>query len=438
MVKQAVPPIPAGSDAATWRERYSEIVSPVYSRYSDLVVESALGTHLHTVDNRDVLDFGSGIGVVNLGHRHADVVAAVHAQVDLVWHTSVTAMHPRMIEAAEKLVSITPDGLDQAFFCNSGAEAVEAAMKLARRASGRTDFIAFRGAFHGRTYGAVSLTASNSRYHHGMGPFLPGVHHVTYPHCLRTCTHAAGERCPIAEGEEIARLFKTMVDPSNVAAIIVEPIQGEGGYIVPPARFLPRLREICDEHGILLIADEVQSGMARTGRMFAVDHVGVTPDIMCIAKALGNGIPVAAMVARHSVMKHWEPGEHGTTYGGNPIACAAVIAVIDAIVRDDLCGRATALGKRIQDRARGWMKDMPEIVDVRGRGLMVGIEFGEDAAAAHEMVSRIQQAALAKGVLLLTCGTDHNVIRLIPPITTSEADLDSGLDMLEAAIKESR
>src|SRR5438093_810854 len=276
---------------ATWRERDAELIAPAYGRYSDLVVESAEGAHLHTVDGRDVLDFGCGIAVTSLGHRHPAVVAAVHEQVDRLWHTSVTTLHPKMIEAAAALVAVTPDGLDQVFFSNSGAEAVEGAVKLTRRATGRTEIIAFTGAFHGRTYGAMTLTASRAKYRTGVGPFLPGVHHVRYPYCFRFCTHGPNERCPIAEGEDLQRLFATTVPPETVAAIIVEPVLGEGGIVVPPATFLPSLRTLCDQHGILLIADEIQCGLARTGRMFAVEQTRTDPDVMTLAKALGNGLP---------------------------------------------------------------------------------------------------------------------------------------------------
>ncbi len=429
---------PTAIDASTWRKRYADIIAPVYYQYSDLVVDHAQGTHLYTVDSRDVLDFGSGIAVTNLGHGHPAVVAAAHAQLDRLWHTSVTSLHPRLIEAAERLVNVTPKGLDQAFFTNSGAEAVESALKLARRATGRSEIIAFYGAFHGRTYGALTLTASNPRYHRNIGPFLPGVHHVRYPYCLHTCAHTSDEPCPIAEGEDIERLFKTVVPADSVAAIMVEPILGEGGYVVPPARFMPRLREICDEHGILLVADEVQSGLARTGKMFAVDHVGVLPDIMCVAKALGNGMPVAAIVAKRELMARWERGEHGTTYGGNAVACSAAIAVIDTIVRDNLCERSARLGKRVMEQLASWRPLFPEIIDIRGRGLMIGIEFMRDGKPAGELVDAIQKRALELGVLLLTCGVEHNVVRLIPPITTSETDLERGLDMLQTAIKETR
>ena len=439
MIHTLDPTAPAAGDAAAWRARDAAVMSTAYGRYSDLVVERADGAHLLTVDGRDVLDLGCGIGVTNLGHNHPAVVSAVRAQVEQLWHTSVTALHPRMIEAAEALVGVAPAGLDRVFWCNSGAEAIEGAIKLARRATGRSEIIAFDGAFHGRTYGALTLTASRARYHAGMGPFLPGVHHVAYPRCL-TCPLRDGSACCSAAGQEIEALFRTRVDPRDVAAVVVEPVLGEGGYVVPPAEFLPALRALCDAHGILLVADEVQSGIARTGRMFAVEHVGVAPDIMAVAKGLGNGMPVAALVARREVMEAWQPGDHGTTYGGNPVACAAAGAVIETIVRDGLCARAAMLGERVLERLGGWRSWAPEVADVRGLGLMIGVEMRDPAsgAALPELVTRLRQAALRRDLLVLGCGTEENVVRLLPPLTIPEADLDIALDRLEAALGEAR
>jgi 4-aminobutyrate aminotransferase len=425
----------AAADAATWRERDAELISPAYHRYSDLVVESAEGAHLHTVDGRDVLDFGCGIGVTNLGHRHPAVVAAVHEQVDRLWHTSVTAFHPQMIEAAAALVSITPPSLDQVFLNNTGAEAVEGAIKLARRSTGRSDIIAFVGAFHGRTYGALTVTASKAAYRRGMGPLLPGVHHIRYPYCFRYCSHPADALCDLVE-RELELLFATTTTPDTVAAILVEPVQGEGGYVVPPATFMPMLRKVCDEHGILLIADEVQSGFGRTGRMFAVEHTRVEPDIMCVAKALGNGMPIAATIAPHRVMRAWHEGEHGSTFGGNPVACAAAIAVIQTLTRERIPERAERLGRRVMERARAWQTDVPALADVRGLGLMIGLEFMQGGVPATAMVDQIAAAALARGLLVLSCGIDGNVIRLIPPLTIPESELDAGLDILETAMRE--
>ena len=419
---------------ATLLEKDRELISPTFGRYTDLVVDTAEGSWLHTIDGRSVLDFTCGIGVTNLGHRHPAVVRAVHEQIDRLWHVSGTTHHPQLVAAAEALVNVTPPGLNSVFFCNSGAEAVEGALKLARRATGRSELIAFMGAFHGRTYGAVTLTASKARYHTGMGPFLPGVHHVRYPYCFRMCDHGPGEPCPIAAGEDLELLFRTVVPSESVAAIVVEPIQGEGGYVVPPDGFLPRLREICDAHGILLVADEVQTGFGRSGRMFAVDHSGVVPDIMCVAKGMGNGLPIGAIVAKASVMSKWHPGEHGTTFGGNPVACAAATVVIETLRSELLPERAAALGERVLERARGWQAKHPRLGDVRGRGLMIGLEFMEGKRPAPELTQRILQAALERDLLLLACGVDENVIRMIPPLTISEQELEKGMDVLEASI----
>jgi 4-aminobutyrate aminotransferase len=423
--------------AQTWRERDAELLAPCYARYSDLVVDRAEGAHLYTVDGRDVLDFGSGIGVVNLGHRHPVVTAAVHAQVDRLWHTSVTTLNPLIIEAAEALVGIAPAGLDTVFFGNSGAEAVEAAIKLARKASGRSDIIAFHGAFHGRTYGAVSLTASKAKYHHGIGPLLPGVHHVEYPYCLRRCPRDASGRCAVASGAEIERLFATTLSPEDVAAIVVEPVLGEGGYVVPPDEFLPTLRRICDDYGILLVADEVQSGVGRTGRNFAVDHWGVVPDILCVAKGVGSGLPIGGIVASSSLMRAWHPGDHGTTFGGNPVACAAVVATLRVLQEERIPERAARLGEQVMARARSWQADFPVLADVRGLGLMIGLEFlHEGGAPARDVVTAVRNRALRDDLLLLSCGPDENVIRLAPPLTIPEAELEHGMDVLEAAIRE--
>ena len=422
--------------AAVWRERDAELVSHAYARYSDLVVDSAMGSHLHTVDGRDVLDFGCGIGVTNLGHLHPAVTQAAHAQLDRLWHTSVTTINPLLVDAAAALVSVTPEGLDSVFLNNSGAEAVEAALKLARRATGRSDFIAFTGGFHGRTYGAISLTASKAKYHEGMGPFLPGVHHVRYPHCLRYCSHAPGEACPIARGDEIQHLFDTYVPPDSVAAIVVEPLQGEGGFVVPPPDFLANLRRICDEHGILLVVDEVQSGFGRTGRFFCVEHSGVVPDIMCVAKGFGNGLPIAGIVATPRVMNAWHPGEHGTTFGGNAVACAAAVAVIDTMKSDRIPERAERLGRATMERLRAWPERFAPLAQVRGLGLMIGLEFLTDGRPRGDIVEAVLARCLERDLLVLSCGIDGNVIRLLPPLTIEEAELTKGLDIIESSIAE--
>jgi 4-aminobutyrate aminotransferase len=421
-------------DAASWRERDAAVIAPCYSRYSNLVVDRAEGAHLYTVDGRDILDFGSGIGVVNLGHNHPAVVAAARAQLDRLWHTSVTALNQPAIVAAEALVGITPPGLDQVFLCNSGAEAVEAAIKLARKATGRSDLIAFSGGFHGRTYGALSLTASKRRYRARIGPLLPGVHHVDYPYCFRCPNRNAGACCRAA-GQDIERLLATRVHPEDVAAVFVEPVLGEGGYVVPPPEFMPSLRRLCDAHGILLVADEVQTGFGRTGRLFATEHTAVIPDIVCVAKAFGNGLPIGAMVASRTLMAAWSPGDHGSTFGGNAVACAAATAVVETMVAERLAERAARLGEGVLERAQGWVQRFPRLADARGLGFMLGLEFmtargAPDATA----VTAVRQAALERGLLLLSCGTDENVIRLVPPLTIPEDELDRGLGILEASL----
>jgi 4-aminobutyrate aminotransferase len=414
--------------AARWRERDAAHVSPCYSRYSDLVVERAEGAHLHTVDGRDVLDFGCGIGVTNLGHGHPAVRGAVHAQVDRLLHTSVTTYSLPLVEAAEALAAVTPDGLDSVFLCSSGAEAVEAAVKLARKATGRSDLLAFLGGFHGRTYGALSLTASKAKYHAGMGPLLPGVHHLPYP-----APRSASAESTLAAAE---RLLATTTAPEDIAAVVVEPVLGEGGYVVPPADLLPRLRRLCDDHGILLVVDEVQTGFARTGRFFAVEHTGTRPDIMCLAKGLGNGLPVAAMVATGEVAGAWHPGDHGTTYGGNPVACAAAVAVVETIRRERLAERSARLGEAVLERARGWPALCPRLCDVRGLGLMIGLEFSTPQGDPDPgTVARVRAAALEGGLLLLSCGSHDEVIRVIPPLTIPEEELDRGLAILEEALE---
>ena len=258
-------------------------------------------------------------------------------------------------------------------------------MKLARRATGRGDIIAFVGGLPRTDVRCLSLTSSKAAYRRGMGPLLPGIHHIRYPYCFRYCTHSADDVCELVE-RELQLLFATTTAPETVAAIVVEPVQGEGGYVVPPATFLPMLRRVCDEHGIMLVADEVQTGFGRTGKMFAVEHAMVEPDIMCLAKALGNGMPIAAMVAGHRVMSAFHEGEHGTTYGGNAVACAAAVAVIETMTRDRIPERSERLGRRVMERARGWQADMPALADVRGLGLMIGLEFVEAGAPATKMV----------------------------------------------------
>ncbi|MGH7610144.1 MAG: aspartate aminotransferase family protein [Candidatus Dormibacteria bacterium] len=432
----------AGSRApqsAQWRERDRRHVAPVWSRYTDLVVQEAIGSYLIDADGRRYLDFGCGIAVTSLGHRHPAVAQAVHRQLDRYWHTSVVAQHVAMTEACERVAAICPEPLELVFLANSGAEVVEGALKLARRATGRPGIVCFRGGFHGRSYGALSVTTSKVAYRRGYGPLLPSIHVTPYPYCFRYCEHGPEQPCPIARGEELERLFQSVVPAEEVAAILVEPVQGEGGYVVPPRGFLGQLRRICDQHGILLVCDEVQTGVGRTGRWLASDHEGVVPDIVTLAKALGNGLPIGAIVSSPAVMGDWTPGSHGSTFGGNPVSCAAVIATLEVIEREGLLARAAEIGARVMDRARRWQGTGQGPADVRGLGAMVGLEFCDaEGGSDPERVRLIKHRALEAGLVVLSCGLDDNVIRLLPPLTVSDDELELGLEILEEATLEPR
>ena len=428
-----------GGLAAAWRQRDRSSVAAVWSRYTDLVVTSAEGSFLVDVDGRRYLDFGCGIAVTSLGHRHPHVTEAVHRQLDRYWHTSIVTQSVVMTEAAEQVAAICPEPLDVVFFANSGAEAVEGALKLARRSTGRAGIISFRGGFHGRTYGAVSATTSKALYREGYGPLLPGVHITPYPYCFRVCDHAPSDPCPLAAGDELERLFHQIVPASEVAAILVEPIQGEGGYVVPPQGFLTTLRRICDQHGILLICDEIQTGVARTGRWLAVDHESVVPDIVTLAKALGSGLPVGAIVSSHQLMDSWERGSHGSTFGGNAVSCAAVIATLEVIERDQLMERAVRLGETMVARIKAWQSAGSGPSDLRGKGALIGMEFmDQEGGPDPSRVGEIKRLALESGLVVLSCGLDDNVIRLLPPLTVSDSELALGLDILEAAVLATR
>jgi 4-aminobutyrate aminotransferase len=388
--------------------------SPSLPRAYGLVPIRGEGCAIEDIDGNRFLDFTAGIAVSATGYGHPRVSAAIHAQVDDLLHFSASDFYlPIYARTAAELGRISPiRGRTRTFLGNSGAEAVEAAMKLSRHTTGRPYIVAFLGAFHGRTYGAVSLTASKAKYHEGFGPLLPGVHHVPFG--------SAG----LDELE--GRLFKRLVPPSEVAAIFVEPIQGEGGYIVPDSAFLPRLREICDRHGILLVADEIQSGAGRTGKMWAIDHWDVEPDIVCVAKGIASGMPLGAMIARDELMT-WKVGHHGSTFGGNPVSCAAALATIE-LLEEGLIDNAAVRGEQAFEGLRPLIRRHESIVrDVRGKGLMIGVQFdsGETAEA-------VQDAALQRGLLVLEAGED--VVRMSPPLVVSEAEMATGIRIFSEAV----
>ena len=399
--------------------RDEAVTSPSLTRVYPLVVQRGRGCVLEDVDGNRFLDFNAGIAVVAAGHAHPAVNAAIHAQVDDVLHYCSSDFYlPAYADVCERLAAIAPLPDPRVFLCNSGTEAVEAALKLARHHTGRPNAIAFLGAFHGRSLGSLSLTASKSRQRAGFGVLTPGTFHAPYvdPYDPDALTGAAYI-------EQV--LFKRLTDPGDVAAIFVEPIQGEGGYIVPPPGWLAGLRALCDEHGILLVVDEVQSGIGRTGTMWAAEHDGVEPDIMCVGKGLASGLPLAGIVAKAAVMD-WEPGGHGSTFGGNPVACAAALATID-LVTSGLAANAADVGAHLLDALEGLRAEQPLLRQVRGRGLMIGMDLPD-----HDTADAVERACFERGLLVLTCG--ERSIRLAPPLVVTRDQADTALAILADAL----
>jgi 4-aminobutyrate aminotransferase len=404
-----------------------------------LISPSYTGTRVTDVDDNEFLDFTAGIAVNATGHCHPEVVKAIQDQAAAFLHMSGTDFYyEQMPRLAERLSAIAPmPGPHRFFFGNSGAEAVECALKLARYHTGRQNIISFLGAFHGRTMGALSLTGSKPQQKRRFSPLVSGVHHVRYPYVYRGCSGDVREQEAFALDcaryiED--RLFKTILPPEEVAAIILEPIQGEGGYVVAPDNFLHEIRRICDRHGILLIADEVQSGMGRTGKWWAIEHSGVQPDIVCIAKGIASGMPLGVCMARAEIM-NWVPGSHASTFGGNPVCIAAALATLDIIERDAMQNVAT-VGARILDRLKPWVKRHVNVGDVRGRGLMIGIEIVRDRKTrepASAMRDCIVELAFERGLLILGCG--ETSIRLCPSLVVKQQEADIALDILEESIE---
>ncbi len=406
------------------------VTSPSLPHPYLLGVDHAQGCVVVDVDGNHLLDFVAGIAVCSTGHCHPRVVQAIQDQAARLIHIcGADFYYPRYTELAQKLAIIAPGpGRWQVFLSNSGAEAVEGSLKLARYATGRHRFIAFLGAFHGRTLGTLSLTASQPKYRRGFGPLLSGVTHVPYGNCFHCQYNLRYPDCHLACVDYIEKeIFTRIAPPEDVAAIIVEPVLGEGGYVVPPPDWLPALRNLCDRHGILLIADEVQSGMGRTGKMFAVDHFGVVPDIIILAKGIASGMPLGALIAKEEVMK-WDQGSHGSTFGGNPVACAAALETI-ALLEEELIENATQIGGYLLKRLAAIRSEHSVLVDVRGLGLMIGLEFqsGEQAKAVSE-------GCFQRGLLILECG--RKSVRLSPPLVVSREEADVALDILQIVIGE--
>ena len=416
--------------------RDARSVSPSYTRCYPLVASRGEGAMVEDVDGNRFLDFNAGIAVVATGHCHPRVVAAIREQAGKLIHMSGTDFYyEALVDLAEKLGSLAPGGLERRVsFCNSGAEAVEGAMKLARYSTGRDKFIAFLGGFHGRTMGALSLTARKAVQRRGFGPLVPGVVHAPYPNCYRcpfgpTPAHCAVECARFIEDT----LLKTIAPPDEVAAIVIEPVQGEGGYVVPPQKFFDELARITEKYGILLVCDEVQSGMGRTGKMWASEHFHLTPAIMTVAKGIASGLPLGATVARADLM-NWVPGAHASTFGGNPVACAAALVTIE-LLEQELLDNAARMGAHLMSRLRDWPARFPIVGEVRGLGLMLGIELVRDQQSktkAPELRDRVVNLAFERGLLIL--GAGDNSLRLCPPLVITRDQCDFAVDTLEECL----
>ena len=427
-----------GPKARAAVEADDRLISPSYTRSYPLVAKRGRGIRVEDVDGNEFLDFAAGIAVTSTGHCHPEVVAAIRKQAGELLHISGTDFYNEpLTDLAARLSAIAPmPGPHKVFYGNSGAEAIECALKLARYHTGRQHIISFLGAFHGRTMGALSVTGSKPQQKRRFSPLIPGVTHIRYPYAYRGCSGGAQEEEAFSLGcarfiEE--KLFKTILAPEEVAAIFVEPIQGEGGYVVAPYNFLRELRGICDRHGILLVVDEVQSGAGRTGKWWAIQHSGVEPDMVCMAKGIASGMPLGVCLTRGEIMD-WVPGSHASTFGGNPVSIAAALATLDIIEREGM-SNAARVGGIMMDRLRGWKETHPLVGDVRGRGLMIGIELVKDKATrepANALRNRLEILAFERGLMVLGCG--ETTIRLCPALIVSEEEATVALDILEEAL----
>jgi 4-aminobutyrate aminotransferase len=426
-----------GPRAAAVIERDARVLSPSYTRCYPLVAARGEGAMIEDVDGNRFLDFNAGIAVASTGHCHPKVVAAIERQSNRLIHMSGTDFYyENMVQLAEKLASIAPGaGAHRVYYGNSGTEATEAALKLARHHTGRDKFIAFTGSFHGRTMGALSLTGSKVIQRKGFGPLVPGVYHAQFPDPYRRPHGVSADDYAVSCVRFIEEeLFRTILPAEEVAGIVVEPIQGEGGYLIPPKAFHEELRRLADRHGILLIFDEVQCGMGRTGKMWAAEHFGVAADIFTTAKGIASGLPLSAMIARAEIMD-WPAGAHASTFGGNPVAVEAALATID-LLQNELIANAASVGGHILDRMRHWPKRFRNVGDVRGLGLMIGFELVLDQKTkerAPEMRERIQAMAFERGLLVL--GAGRNAIRLCPPLVITRDQADFAVDTLEECLK---
>jgi 4-aminobutyrate aminotransferase len=410
-------------------------LSPVWSRIFSIEVDHGEGSYLYDIHGNKYLDFTCGIGVTNTGHCHPKVVEAIRKQAGLLIHGQANiVIHKPMLELVMELKTVVNPALDGFFFTNSGAEAVEGAIKLARHATGRTNIIVFQGSFHGRTVGTMSLTTSKTVYRAGYQPLMAGVFVAPYPYSYRYGWN--DEQTTQWCLDELEFVFLSQTAPQETAAILIEPVLGEGGYVVPPTGFLSNLRELCDKHGIMLIVDEIQSGFGRTGKWFAQEHFNITPDIMTVAKGIASGLPLSGVFSRLDLMKKWQIGTHGGTFGGNAIACAAGVATIKAMREEKMPENARIRGQQLMNQLLRTQLDFPVIGDVRGLGLMIGVEFrSPDRKPDKATTKAVVQACFERKLMLLTCGTYDNVIRWIPPLVVTEKQIDEAADIFVDSLR---
>ena len=418
----------------TMHERAKNTFPPAAGRSTNLGVIKAEGAYVYTEDGRRYLDFASGVAVANTGHNHPAVVKAaeeqlkkaIHVGHNVAWYESYVALGERLVEATGSDTMV--------YFSNSGAEANEGSIKLAKYVSKRPAVIAFKGAFHGRTLGTISITTSSSAYRKNYEGLLPSVYFADYPYCYRCPFGREEGKCDFACTKQFDKIFKHQVAPDQVAAIIMEPVAGEGGYIVPPKEFVQAVRNVCDQYGIYLILDEIQTGFGRTGKLFAHEHFGIRPDIMSTAKGIASGFPLSAVIGKKGLMEKWPAGAHGGTFGGNPVACAAGLATLD-LLENELLDNAQTMGKYFQAKVRELQQKHRCIGDVRALGLMIGAEFvKENKEPAGDLVNQLRKQCLEEGLILLNCGPDKNVIRFIAPLIVTKDQIDQALQILSAAI----
>ncbi len=412
-----------------------EHLSPVWSHYSDIIVDHAEGSYIYATDGRKILDFTCGIGVTNTGHCHPKVVQAIRDQAGLLIHGQANLVtHKPMLELVDELRTLVPNSLDGFFFSNSGAEAVEGALKLARHATGRPNVIVFHGSFHGRTVATMTMTTSKTIYKNGYQPLMPGVFVAPYPYALKFGwdEEKTSQWCL----DELELLLQSQTAPSETAAIFIEPVLGEGGYVVPPASFMRSLRQLCTRHGILLVADEIQSGFGRTGKWFAHEHFNIEPDIITMAKGLASGMPISGVISRLDLMKKWITGSHGGTYGGNAVAAAAGVATIRAIKEEKILENVVARGAQLKAGLAHLQEEYSQIAEVRGLGLMIGTEFRDANGLPDKSTAKATVAECFKrNMMLLTAGSWDNTIRWIPPLVVTESQMNEALGIFEESLR---